>query len=131
MTNEEIIAYFKDLSDRKLYFGYSHTLKVDNDRLPRYYKQHQENGFDDTETWGLDTTLSNLILPRLKRFREVNNGYPVGITENQWLDKLDSMIMAFEFSVHKYEVMDRTDKENEQIKQGLKDFAEGYYDLWW
>ena len=41
--------------------------------LEKYKQQRFENGFDDTETWHIDRTLALFIIPRLKRFIEVNN----------------------------------------------------------
>lgn len=52
----------------------------------RYWKflwQRWIRGFDDSETWSLDSTIVEFILPRLKRFKEVrkNSGLPSHIAE--------------------------------------------------
>jgi len=40
-------------------------------RTHKYKKQRLERGFDDSETWSLDSTIVSFILPRLKRYFEV------------------------------------------------------------
>jgi len=48
----------------------------DEAKKEKYRQQRFERGFDDTETWHLDRTMSLFIIPRLERFMEVNNGVP-------------------------------------------------------
>ena len=54
------------------------------------------------ETWSLDITFAKYIIPRLKKFKELNNGYP-GIEEvntpEKWDEALDKMIQAFEYVI--------------------------------
>ena len=54
------------------------------------------------ETWNLDINLAKYIIPRLKKFKELNNGYP-GISEmdtpEKWDEALDKMIQAFEYVI--------------------------------
>lgn len=54
------------------------------------------------ETWSLDVNLAKYIIPRLKKFKELNNGYP-GIgemdTPEKWDEALDKMIQAFEYVI--------------------------------
>ena len=38
-----------------------------------YKQQRFEQGFDDTETWHMDRTIALFIIPRLKKFIELNN----------------------------------------------------------
>lgn len=44
-------------------------------RVKRFF-QRLIRGFDDSETWALDYTFYRWFKPRLKRFMEVNIGYP-------------------------------------------------------
>lgn len=60
----------------------------DPSQLNRYKKQREENGFDDTETWHLDKTFALFLIPRLKRFIKVNNGFPNGETYESYIEKL-------------------------------------------
>ena len=45
-----------------------------------YKQQRFDQGFDDTETWHMDRTIALFIIPRLKKFIELNNGIPTGET---------------------------------------------------
>jgi len=104
-------------------------------RQKQYAKQRMTRGWDDTETWSLDTTIADFILPRLKRFREVQHGYPHGETAESWNVKLDAMIRAFTLVSTTFEVDDSTPKQiaknfREQ-KKGLKIFSEYLGCLWW
>jgi hypothetical protein len=69
-------------------------------RYAKHLKQLKERGFSDTETWSLYSVLSDFILPRLKRFKEVTNGFPStgDMTMEKWYEILDKMIFAFEWS---------------------------------
>ena len=41
-----------------------------------FFWQRITRGFNDSETWNLDYTIAKLVLPRLKRFKELTNGIP-------------------------------------------------------
>ena len=66
------------------------------EKLERYKKQRDERGFDDTETWHLDKSLTLFLIPRLKRFIELNNGFPSGQTEESFNEKLNFILKSFE-----------------------------------
>lgn len=55
-----------------------------------------------SDLWSLDITIANFVLPRLKRFKKENIGYP-GIDEmdtlEKWDEALDKMILAFEYVI--------------------------------
>lgn len=97
----------------------------------RYFFQRRFRGWDDSETWCLDQSIAKFILPRLKRFKELNNGYPGDLDEEGWNQALDKMIFAFEWAASdaKYEWAD--DGQYEKVKEGLKLFQEYYFSLWW
>ena len=69
-----------------------------------YKQQRFENGFDDTETWHMDRTIALFIIPRLKKFIEINNGIPIGETVESYNEKLRFIISAFEnyYATNKY-----------------------------
>lgn len=102
--------------------------QTDN-RWEEYKKQRIDRGFDDSELWSLDVTISKFILPRLKTFKDVAGGYPGGMTENEWDELLDKMIVAFE--LHAQCKVSYTEEENEKIKEGLKIFSEYFGHLWY
>ena len=98
----------------------------------KFWFQRRTRGWSDNDTWSLDHTLSKFILPRLKRFRDVQNGYPGGDvkSEEEWLEILDKMILGMELSARGQ--WDCTDKEeHKKALEGMKLFGEYYFDLWW
>lgn len=105
-------------------------LSEDDKRESEYSKQRLERGFDDSETWSLDGTISSFILPRLKRFKEVKAGFPAKFkNEDEWDLILDKMIDAFQLM--KDEFSYSGDEENNRIEEGLDFFREYFHTLWW
>ncbi len=94
----------------------------------RRYHQRVVRGWDDSDTWNLDKTVSEFVLPRLKRFKELNDGTPGTLQEEEWLEIIDKMILAFE--LHSKKDIGTSEHQNE-IKEGLSLFAEYYECLWW
>lgn len=97
-----------------------------------FYKQREVQGFSDDETFSLDTTISEFILPRLKRFRETEFSYPPDLENNEeWRNILDDMIFAFECNSNKFDLDYQYFKQNNsRIDRGLQLFAKYYFDLW-
>jgi hypothetical protein len=114
-------------------------IKKDDKRYKDYVAQLKEHGYSDTETWGLDSVIAEFILPRLKRFKFVKNGYPMGGTEEKWDAILDKMIFAFEWTLvademtEEYQKMSDEEKTEawKKYKEGMKLFGEWFRDLWW
>lgn len=102
-----------------------------HDRWEDYKKQRLERGFDSSELWNLDSTIAKFVYPRLKAFYNDGDmvGYPGRLTENKWNDILKSMIKAFDIIVNK-NIIDFTEKERKQVNNGLRLFAEYFFDLW-
>lgn len=98
---------------------------------PLYAKQREERGWDDTEVWNLDYSISSFILPRLKVFRKIHHGHPSNLSENEWEEYLDKMILAFELNLS-YEDLasDDLEEKESEIKEGLALFAEYFNQLW-
>jgi hypothetical protein len=99
--------------------------------------QRLTKGYADEETWSLDFSLSKWILPRLKHFRNNLNGVPpnmekypadmcytghcvtpedvekekpedrYNLTLDEWKDRLDKMIYAFEFILTEDEINEK------------------------
>lgn len=74
---------------------------MNNRQRKKWLKQHRLY-VNPKETWGLNVNLAKYIIPRLKKFKELNNGYP-GISEmdtpEKWDEALDKMIQAFEYVI--------------------------------
>lgn len=94
----------------------------------KHWWQRRTRGFDDSETWSLDITISEFILPRLKRFRELHDKAlhpPDTLSEDEWRDIMDKIIVAHEL------VISETLAREKEINDGLILFAKYYRHLWW
>ena len=108
--------------------------KDEPEKLERYKKQRDENGFDDTETWHLDKTVALFLLPRLKRYIQVNNGFPGDMTEEFFNEKLNYIVKAFEeyYLDENVEVSLELEKERlSNAKKAVAILGEIWFDLWW
>ena len=96
----------------------------------KWEKQRKKRGFDDTEIWNLDYVIAAFILPRLKRFRKKTYSYPTNLKSlKEWKKKLKKMIIAFELLLKK-ENYELNEKEQKQLKKGLKLFTKYFTHLW-
>ena len=104
--------------------------------LEMYKQQRFENGFDDTETWHIDRTMALFIIPRLKRFIEVNNGIPTGETVESYNEKLNFIISAFEnyYTTNKYyestDIEERKQLTND-VRKAVDYLSKLWFELWW
>ena len=101
-----------------------------------YKQQRFEQGFDDTETWHMDRTIALFIIPRLKKFIELNNGIPTGETVESYDEKLKFIISAFEnyYATNKYyESVDDTERKQltDDVKQAVEYLSKLWFELWW
>lgn len=110
----------------------------EDERWKEYQQQRLERGFDDSELWSLDSTITSFILPRLKRFKEITCGYPSDISEQEWNDKLEKMITAFEYLENEdlglddtKSGIDRWAAREKVINEGLELFIKHYNSLWY
>jgi hypothetical protein len=104
------------------------------EKLEKYKRQREQNGFDDTETWHLDKTVALFLLPRLKRYIQVNNGFPNGETEESFNEKLNYIIKSFEEYYQDENVEVSLELEKERLINARKAVAilgELWFDLWW
>ena len=113
----------------------SYSLNEWNDKMTKKEKDLHT----DSDLWSLDHSLSELILPLLKRFKAMKrHAYPVtelveiGVDDEKamakkWESVLDEMIEGFESHLSG----DDLDQErNLKVKKGLQLFADYYQDLW-
>lgn len=103
------------------------VIDVDDVRWNMFEKQRLERGFDDSELWNLNTTISGFIIPRLKTFREQHCSTPENITDEEWNEILDEIIVAFEL-IHDDLEYDKASES--KINNGLKLFAKYFRNLW-
>jgi hypothetical protein len=121
---------------KNINFSVAEECYNDSAKLEIYKQQRFENGFDDTETWHIDRTMALFIIPRLKRFVEVNNGIPTGETVESYDEKLRFIISAFEnyYATNKY--YESTDIEerkklSDDVRTAVDYLSKLWFDLWW
>ena len=103
-------------------------------KLEKYKKQREEQGFDDTETWHLDKTLALFLIPRLKRFIQVNNGFPNGETHESYIDKLRYFIISFVEYFLEENIDTSLEIEKDRLKnaqQAVELLSKLWFCLWW
>jgi len=111
----------------------------------KFLYQRWVRGWDDSETWNLDISLSKLILPRLKRFKELNTGCPVltegfghikemdnAANKEKWNSIIDDMIFAFDYYANEKQFeYPLNEKDDARAKNGMQLFAKHFESLWW
>jgi hypothetical protein len=107
---------------------FSLTTKTDS-REPEYSKDRIDRGFDDSETWSLDLTFANFMIPRLKRFIEI---------KEQSCDKKYIKDLKFILKTLKMIVKDEgacdflyDPKQKQKVEKGLKLLSDNFLSLWW
>lgn len=111
-------------------------LEKNDKRYARHTKQLKEWGFSDSETWALDSVICQFVLPRLKRFKEIHGGYPMGMTDDKWVEILDKMIFALDWSLtcdEKCATLSQHEQKAmwKRYEKGINLFAEYFRHLWW
>jgi len=112
----------------------------------------EDAGIKEQELWSLDATLTDYILPRITAFREMErHGFPALLSEvpidqqgtleeheeaamderamAHWENVLRSIELAFT-TMKSVQHFERSTAQNNDIKSGLKLFAEYYEYLW-
>lgn len=112
------------------------NFSLDNGKMEsssEFAKQREKRGWDDTECWNLDSTIASFIIPRLKVFKEIHKTHPCELSDKQWEEIIDKMILAFELSKDDWWEYN-SDKEREEgnikMKEGLELFAKYFTHLW-
>lgn len=103
-------------------------------RKLRFFWQRRRRGWDDSETWSLDYKLSEYILPRLKRFREIGAGvsHPCSLEAEEWEQAVDDMIYAHEMNLVDAFTGESWDSIDwDRVQRGFELFGKYYRDLWW
>lgn len=105
---------------------------VKDKREKAFAKQRLKHGFDDSETWALNTAIARFTLPRLKRFKEISPCVPGLMSQEEWYQILDGMIEAMELVIRDCDGHGFLDKkERAKMNAGLKLFAKHFRGLWW
>jgi hypothetical protein len=104
----------------KLVMKYSRKIK--------FTYQIWTRGWCDADTWSLDSTLAEIILPRIKILQELKSCYPCNLTEEEWNSILNKIIRAFEIC---QDDVWESKSEAAEIEEGLQLFVKYYRNLWW
>lgn len=104
--------------------------------------QRMFRGYDDTAFWGLDSYITDIALPVLKKYRSRdifgvpwNHKTNDSHTVESWHAELDKMINAFQHIKDDswYDVgitKEQREKTANEIREGLSSFAEHFQGLW-
>lgn len=92
---EEFLKEIESLDEKvdRLFPRITHWKRLK--RVVRFWYQRRTRGWDDSETWDLDAQLAAYLVPRLRRFKEINNCCPGHLTEEEWDARLNEMIELF------------------------------------
>ena len=101
-----------------------------DDRWDNFEKQRLSRGFDSSELWNLDATISKFIYPRLKAFYEniCDSGCaPMGMEQTEWENILKTMVDGFELlSMDRIKSKEEEEKETEAVNL----LAKYFFALW-
>lgn len=96
----------------------------------KHWWQRRTRGWDDSDTWNLDSTIAKFALPRLRRFKELTCGHPGNLTAEEWDSILDDIIYGLEACILS------TEGKGPEInwkrhQRGLEFFGKWFFHLWW
>lgn len=122
-------------------------------RQPSHIEHRYKIRIDAHDTWDVGYILSHILVPLLKKYKELNIGTPVLDEMNEketWDTLLDKMIWSFEQirsedweeqyitingddgHIENYHVDREGIQEHyKQIEEGIRLFAKYYMHLWW
>ena len=108
-------------------------LSEGDDREEEYKQQRIKQGFDDSETWSLDTTVAQFLLPRLKRYQEIAS--EVLDRDIKLISDIDDVIKALELKIRDMtegaQNKPLTDQEYVQMNDGINKLSTVFQSLWW
>lgn len=106
-----------------------------------FFFQRLNRGFDDSETWNLDSEIAEFVYPRLKRYFEITNMSPpcindgngefIELSEEEWKEIEQKILFALDeirlYGRDPYEF----NKDWKKIKEGLDLFHKYMNKFWW
>lgn len=107
-------------------------MKIFTRRFWRFFWQRCTRGWDDSDTWNLDTTAAKFLLPRLRRFKELNDGHPCDISFEEWERIIDEITWLLEKSIDDDELFEPPMNEKvERIRKAEEYLGKYFRHLWW
>ena len=110
--------------------GYSHApdLAAGDERLPKFEKQREEFGFDDSEMWNLDITIAQFLAPRLRRYAEV---CPFLLEPDDFREEGILRLAELLELVTEHHFMGGASEEDiQRLRAAMHEFADNLTDLW-
>ena len=120
-----------------IFYHLTHWPSFLSNRFWRFLCQKLTRGWSDKDTWTLEHEIAKFALPRLKRFKEVTNGYPGDLSEELWNEMLDKMIFSLEYITKEFDLeledasIEQQRKDAEKVQEGLELFGKHFWHLWW
>jgi hypothetical protein len=111
----------------------------------RRFWQRRTKGWDESDVWSLDYTISKFALPRLKLLKEKTHGYPCELNNmEEWYAILDKIIFSMDYIANEREWKYYPSEENgieegdysklkeveAKVQEGLDLFGKYYRNLW-
>lgn len=100
-------------------------------------KDRAVRGFSTYDWWNAHSYMSYVILGMLNKFKTDANGHPMGMTQEEWHETLDTMIAGFEAAEAESpddmpvsEWKEWYEKREVIRKKGMLLFVEHYPTLW-
>jgi len=97
----------------------------------RHWWQRRMRGWDDSDTWNIDFWLWRELGPRIARLRQVQNGYPMGMSESSWDDVLAEVQWFCEYMVAGEMWPVETDPEFLRVMRAYGLFVKYLPTMWW
>ncbi len=107
-----------------------------NKRWWKFRWQKLTRGWNDSDTWNLDHTIAEFVLPRIKRFKEITISYPGHLDKDSWNKILDQMIFSFEAILNEWNLnepkmtVEERKEYDKKVQEGLDLFGKYFRDLW-
>lgn len=84
-------------------------------------------------TWNLDYTLALTLISYFKAFKEKSNGYPMGMTEQEWNDIINEIIDGLDYYLRYSKCNDNYKclKAHKTIKRTFHLIGKHFPSFWW
>ena len=97
-------------------------------RSKKYKKQFEKQGFDDTVTWALDTSIARFIYPRLKCFYKLSDKVIDIDSREGFREAIEEMIEGFKL-LSKDGFYDP--EQESKIEKAWELLSKWHRHLWW
>lgn len=96
------------------------------------WRQRITRGWDDSDTWALDDTFVRWFLPRLRRYRELTNGYPGNLNSaEEWDEILGKIVWALDQHQIDDWHLHLPEEERPKVDEGFMLLGRWLQAMWW